>query len=358
MLEKTPNKCNNLLIEKHQSFNGNIEYILEIKELRELIDAFINLGRDIKYKDKTNLHKKCKIFFDWYIGYVDSILKGKKYDNNKIAEIIFLDQLKNEQHFIEYLKKSLFVSKEYIEYLKKSIKIKYVHRYKEVISSLYCDLEWLIAKVEYYINKFSNEIVITSGRRPNLSTRDISSSINDLFFIEEYDKIDNLYLRDLKPVVMFQIRQLLEIYGKNLIGYNLILDGNGIPIKKFTQVAWEFIKKEVKKKNSRIELPFNIDMIMEINRWTNSFVHSTYIYSSYIQFFAINCIRDLFKNTKIIELYNGKSEYCIEYGSIKIENYNSLKQDFEKYLNDKHKGGTIKIDWKDIDNVGAHIASL
>ena len=358
MLEKTPNKCNNLLIVKHQSFNGNIEYILEIKELRELIDAFINLGKDIKYKDKTNLYKKHNIFFDWYIDYVDSILKGKKYDNNKIAEIIFLDQLKNEQHFIEYLKKSLFVSKEYIEYLKKSIKIKYVHRYKEVISSLYCDLEWLIAKVEYYINKFSNEIVITSGRRPYLSTRDISSSINDLFFIEEYDKIDNLYLRDLKPVVMFQIRQLLEIYGKNLIGYNLILDGNGIPIKKFTQVAWEFIKKEVKKKNSRIELPFNIDMIMEINRWTNSFVHSTCIYSSYIQFFAINCIRDLFKNTKIIELYNGKSEYCIEYGSIKIENYNSLKQDFEKYLNDKHKGGTIKIDWKDIDNVGAHIASL
>ena len=358
MLKKTPNKDNNLVIVKHQSFNGNIEYILEIKELRELIDAFINLGRDIKYKNKTNLHKKCKIFFDWYIGYVDSILKGKKYDNNKIAEIIFLDQLKNEQHFIEYLKKSLFVSKEYIEYLKKSIKIKYVHRYKEVISSLYCDLEWLIAKVEYYINKFSNKIVITSGRRPNLSTRDISSSINDLFFIEEYDKIDNLYLRDLKPVVMFQIRQLLEIYGKNLIGYNSILDENGIPIKKFTQVAWEFIKKEVKKKNSRIELPFNIDMIMEINRWTNSFVHSTCIYSSYIQFFAINCIRDLFKNTKIIELYNGKSEYCIEYGSIKIENYNSLKQDFEKYLNDKHKGGTIKIDWKDIDNVGAYIASL
>jgi hypothetical protein len=358
MLKKTPNKDNNLVIVKHQSFDGNIEYILEVKELRELKDAFVNLGKDIKYKDKTNLYKKCNTFFDWYINYVDSILKGKKYDNDKIAEIIFLDQLENKKHFTEYLKKSLFISKEYIEYLKNSIKTKYVHRYKEVISSLHCDLEWLIAKVEFHINKYPNRIVITSGRRPYLSTYDISSSINDLFFIEEYDKIDDLYLRDLKPVVMFQIRQLLEIYGKNLIGYNSILDGNGIPIKKFTQVAWEFIKKEVKNKSSRIELPFNIDMIMEINRWANSFVHSTYIYSSYIQFFAINCIKDLFKDTKIIELYNGKSKYCIEYGSIKIENYNSLKQDFEKYLNDKHKGGTIKIDWKDIDNVGAHIASL
>ena len=338
MLKKTPNKDNNLVIVKHQSFDGNIEYILEVKELRELKDAFVNLGKDIKYKDKTNLYKKCNTFFDWYINYVDSILKGKKYDNDKIAEIIFLDQLENKKHFTEYLKKSLFISKEYIEYLKNSIKTKYVHRYKEVISSLHCDLEWLIAKVEFHINKYPNRIVITSGRRPYLSTYDISSSINDLFFIEEYDKIDDLYLRDLKPVV--------------------ILDGNGIPIKKFTQVAWEFIKKEVKNKSSRIELPFNIDMIMEINRWANSFVHSTYIYSSYIQFFAINCIKDLFKDTKIIELYNGKSKYCIEYGSIKIENYNSLKQDFEKYLNDKHKGGTIKIDWKDIDNVGAHIASL
>ena len=60
MLEKTLNKCNNLLIVKHQSFNGNIEYILEVKELRELIDAFGNLRKDIKYKDKANLYKKCQ----------------------------------------------------------------------------------------------------------------------------------------------------------------------------------------------------------------------------------------------------------------------------------------------------------
>lgn len=196
------------------------------------------------------------------------------------------------------------------------------------------------------------------GRNHYLSVSDIYSSIKELFFIEKSNGIEDLYLRDLKPVVMFQIRQLLEIYGKNLIGYNLILDENGVPIKKFTQIAWEFIKKEVKDKNSRIEIPFDIDVIISLNKWTNTFVHTTYLDNDYIQFFAINCIRDLFKNSRIIKLYNGKSEDCIEYGSIKIENYNSLKQDFEKYLNDKHKGGTIKIDWKDIDNVGAHIASL
>ena len=355
-MKKTPNKHKNLYIVENDI--GNCNYI-EIEELEKLKKSYDNFHSDkSNCKKKRTFFKDTKNFFDWYISYVDLILKGKKYDNDKIAEIIFLEQSKNEQHFIEYLRKSLFISKEYIEYLKNSIKNKYIHRYKEVISSLYCDLEWLIVKVESHINKYPNKIVITSGRRPYLNTYDIFSSINNLFFIEEYDKIDDLYLRDLKPVDMFQIRQLLEIYGKNLIGYNSILDKNSTPIKKFTQVAWEFIKIEVKKKNSRIELPFNIDMIMEINSWANSFVHSTYIYSSYIQFFAINCIRDLFKYTGIIKLYDGKSKRCIEYGSIKIENYNSLKQDFEKYLNNKHKGGTIKIDWKDIDKVGAHIASL
>ena len=251
----------------------------------------------------------------------------------------------------------LFISKEYIEYLKNSIKNKYIHRYKEVISSLYCDLEWLIVKVESHINKYPNKIVITSGRRPYLNTYDIFSSINNLFFIEEYDKIDDLYLRDLKPVVMFQIRQLLEIYGKNLIGYNSILDKNSTPIKKFTQVAWEFIKIEVKNKNSRIEIPFDIDVIISLNKWTNSFVHSTYLDNDYIQFFAINCIRDLFKQGEKGVFYNNMWHSNINYGAVKINDYESLRNDFEEYLNNKHSNTNFQIIWKELKDVGAHIIS-
>ena len=335
----------------------NCKYI-EIEELEKLKKSYDNF-----HSDKSNCKKKrtffedTKNFFDWYISYVDLILKGKKYNNDKIAEIIFLEQLKNEQHFIEYLKKCLFISKQYVEYLKSNIKQKNINRYEHSITNLRIDLERIITYWEFFPYNEVEKICLRSGRRKNLIPYEIYSSIKELFFIEEYDKIDDLYLRDLKPVVMFQIRQLLEIYGKNLIGYNLILDGNGIPIKKFTQVAWEFIKTEVKKKNSRIELPFNIDMIMEINSWANSFVHSTYIYSSYIQFFAINCIRDLFKQDKDGVFYNNEWHSNANYGAVKINNYESLRKDFEEYLNNKHSNTNFQIIWKELKDVGAHIIS-
>ena len=354
-MKKTPNKHKNLYIVENDI--GNCNYI-EIEELEKLKKSYDNFHSDkSNCKKKRTFFKDTKNFFDWYISYVDLILKGKKYDNDKIAEIIFLEQSKNEQHFIEYLRKSLFISKEYIEYLKNSIKNKYIHRYKEVISSLYCDLEWLIVKVESHINKYPNKIVITSGRRPYLNTYDIFSSINNLFFIEEYDKIDDLYLRDLKPVVMFQIRQLLEIYGKNLIGYNSILDKNSTPIKNFTKVDWEFIKIEVKNKNSRIEIPFDIDVIISLNKWTNSFVHSTYLDNDYIQFFAINCIRDLFKQGEKGVFYNNMWHSNINYGAVKINDYESLRNDFEEYLNNKHSNTNFQIIWKELKDVGAHIIS-
>jgi len=86
-----------------------------------------------------------------------------------------------------------------------------------------------------------------------------------LFSIENVDSIEDISLRDLKPVVMFQIRQLIEIYGKNIIGYRDIKDLSRNPVKKFTQVSWEFLAIEIVKQNSNIKLPFDIRTIICIN---------------------------------------------------------------------------------------------
>lgn len=362
MLEKTLNKCNNLLIV--EDLMENIKYI-EIEELETLWKSysdFFSLKKDLE-SSRKDFFNKCILFFDWYISYVEKIIpKNKEYSSKEICDNIFTSDLKNDRQndrqIEDYLKSHLFISKQYVEYLKSNIKLHNIHKYKHNLINLKIDLEKIITYWEFFSSKDTSKISLMGGRNHYLSVSDIYSSIKELFFIEESDRIEDLYLRDLKPVVMFQIRQLLEIYGKNLIGYDLILDKNGAPIKRFTQIAWEFIKKEVKNDNSRIEIPFDIDVIISLNKWANTFVHTTYLDNDYIQFFAINCIEDLFKNSGIIKLYNGKSKRSTEYGSIKIKKYKSLKKDFEKYLNDKHKSSTIKIDWKDIDNVGAHIASL
>jgi hypothetical protein len=167
-----------------------------------------------------------------------------------------------------------------------------------------------------------------------------------------------LYLRDLKPAVMFHIRQLLEVFGRNLIGYYSIDDKNGNPIKKFTQVAWEFLKEEIKRPTPRIEFPFNLHMILAINNWANSFVHTTHLYNSYIQFYALKTIRVIFSSPSQngIRIHKGtviKKNNCAD---IKITNYNLLKTDFDTYL--KSKMPNISIEWMDIDDVGAYVISL
>ena len=357
MFEKTPNKCNNLLIV--EDLMENIKYI-EIEELETLWKSysdFFSLKKDLE-SSRKDFFDKCILFFDWYISYVEKIIpKNKEYSSKKICDNIFRSSLKNDRQIEDYLKSHLFISKQYVEYLKSNIKLDNIHRYKHNLINLKTDLKEIITYWEFFSSKDTSKISLMGGRNHYLSVSDIYSSIKELFFIEESNGIEDLYLRDLKPVVMFQIRQLLEIYGKNLIGYDLILDEDGAPIKKYTQIAWEFIKKEVKNDNSRIEIPFDIDVIISLNKWANTFVHTTYLDNDYIQFFAINCIRDLFKQGEKGVFYNNMWYSNINYGAVKINNYESLRNDFEEYLNNKHSNTNFQIIWKELKDVGAHIIS-
>lgn len=355
-MKKTPNKHKNLYIVENNIENCKYIEIEKLEKLKESYNNFYSNKSD--NKQKRTFFKDTKNFFDWYISYVEKIIpKNKVYSSKKICDNIFRKKHKNENQERDYLKSHLFISKQYVEYLKSNIKQKNIHRYKHSITNLRIDLERIITYWEFFPYNDKDKICLRSSRRKNLIPYEIYSSINDLFFIEKHNKIEDLYLRDLKPVVMFQIRQLLEIYGKNLIGYNSILDENGNQIKKFTQIAWAFIKKDVKKNDSKIEIPFDIDVIISLNKWANSFVHSTYLDNDYIQFFAINCIRDLFKQDKDGVFYNSEWHYNINYGAVKINNYESLRKDFEEYLNNKHSNTNFQIIWKELKDVGAHIIS-
>jgi hypothetical protein len=86
-------------------------------------------------------------------------------------------------------------------------------------------------------------------------------------------------------------------------------------------------------------------------------VHSTYLYSSYVQFFALKTIGVLFASkTKGIKIYTGRSLRKFDCADIKITDYNSLKTDFENTLTSRMPG--IVIDWMNVDKVGAYIISL
>lgn len=331
--------------------------VLEIKELNKLRNSqhkFDQNRTDIvlrkEYFDNTVL------FFDWYINYCNVILNGKTFKEKQIAEYIFRENFKSERQLKLWFLKSIYISKQYVEYLNSKVLEKDIHKYSHSLSSLETDLEWLIASFEVRCKKTVTKISLNSGRRKNLSPTDIYSAARTLFYIEEFDNIEDLYLRDLKPAVMFQIRQLLEIFGKNIIGYYSILDKDGNSVKKFTQIAWDFIKEEIKKSDSKIEFPFDVHMILAINNWTNSFVHTTHIHSSYIQFFALKTINVLFHSkAKGIKIYTGKIQNKFDCADIKISNYNQLKIEFENYL--QNRMSDITVEWMETKYVGAYIIS-
>ena len=334
--------------------DSNILDISELKQLRTDQNSFTLNKADTSLRKKY--FESTVAFFDWYIDYVSKFLKSKTYSDKQISECVFRKTYKSESEWKEYLLKSVYISKLYVEYLRTKILETNIHTYHHTIISLEIDLEWLIASFEVQYKKKADNISLNSGRRKNLSPTDIYSAARTLFYIEEFDNIEDLYLRDLKPVVMFQIRQLLEIFGKNLIGYISINDKDGNAIKKFTQIAWDFICEEVKKPNTRIQFPFDVHMILSINSWSNSFVHTTYIYSSYIQFYALKIIGVLFSSkTKGIKIYNGRTVSKFDIADIKITNYNSLKTDFETMLRSRMED--IEVEWLETEKVGAYIIS-
>jgi hypothetical protein len=333
------------------------KHVLYVPELNNLSSSYAAYNSNrVDETTKVKFYTDLNEFFNWYISYCDHILKGKKYDDKIVAEFVFRDTIATEREWKDFLLKSIYISKEYIEYLSSKITKENIGKYRHTITDLKIDLEELIVGFEVGYKKTIDEASLTSGRRKDLTPSDLFSAARELFFIEEAD-VQDLYLRDLKPVVMFQIRQLLEVYGRNIIGYHSIVDTSGNPIKKFTQIAWDFIKEETKKNNSRIQLPFNLHTILEINTWANSFVHSTFLYSSYIQFFALKAIGVLFRsNTSGIKIYNGKTLSHTFVADIKITEYNSLKVDFENYL--KSKIPNLVVEWLDITKVGAYVISV
>ncbi len=315
----------------------------------------------MKYNDKANnceYYKATINSFNKYILYCEKILNGKFYSDKMICENIFREKINSKHKFEEYLHKSIYISMDYVKYLKETVNEENIHIYRHTLMCLRIDLEWLIANFEKYWLKSADGIIFTNERKKNLNPSELYFAAKALFFIEENKNIQDLYLRGLKPAAMFYIRQLIEVYGRNILGYHSIEDEKGNLKKQFTQYAWKFIKEELKKDNPRIELPFDIDIVLSINKWANSFVHSTYLYNSYIQFYALKMVKMLFDSKrKKIRVYNGRLVEKSECSDIRITNYESLKSDFEKKLKEISKAEVI-VNWMKVDDVGAYIISL
>jgi hypothetical protein len=274
-----------------------------------------------------------------------------------VVAAIFRLEFRTLNHELEFIRKSIYVSKAYAEHLFGSVSDKNIHRYQHTLTDLGIDLEELIINYEVKIRKSVSCGQLNSGRRRDLSPLDLWSAARTMFMIEERDGVEELYLRDVKPVVSFQIRQIIEIFGKDILGYYEIRNRNGTVNKRVSHEAWKFITEEVKRSDTRITLPFQVDLINHVSDWANNFVHTTYLYSSYIQFYALDVVSLLFKEPIVgIMTFDGKKKKLSGVAAIEIRNYFGLKQDFETYERKKVKG--VNVEWLDPSQVRAYIINL
>lgn len=347
------------MIEFKEFSNGTENYKVLI--MREW-DAVIKYQNHPKTTKARKAYKnKVDAFLDWYIDYADTILPAKDYKIQTILPILLsLKPLKSTTNLISHFRFRLFLIREYIRHIKDVLDYSNVDRYNNEITALGCEIDLCICSFNGLRDR-STKYMLHTGTYNSLSVLDIFTATNELLYIEEASDISDIYLRDLKPNVIFQIRQFIEILGRRIVGYIDIKNSQtGDSIHKFTQIAWEFIESKNNTSNWNIVLPLDQSHITRINKWSNRFVHSGAFTPTYIQIYLHKILSSLMRPpTQSVTIYDGTKKLSILFGDIRISGYNNLKSDFQSYIDSKMSGpGKANVIWDSLDKVHAYIISL
>ena len=332
--------------------------IMVISERDNLLNALRAFEKNkVGSKEQDDLFCTLCAYVDYLIGYCNNVFNGKTYSFDHVIPQLFELGEMNEQQWKQFLRCSLYALLQYMECLKKyKLNRNHVHLYGELIPTIVCDAEWLLANYEVTCIKSAADIELTCGSSRVLTPMHLKWAMNELFFVDVVDDLSKFDKRDIKPNVMFIMRQLLETLGNNLIGFRSINDVHGKPIHKFTQVAWDYLTQS-KVVAQCVTLPCNISTVLKVSRWTNSFIHARYLHTSYMQFYALDFMNFLMTPPKSgVSCIKGSNYFCTMYGDFRVEKYNLLKADFEAFIKKGHPQAVIN--WMPEDEVGAYIISL
>lgn len=309
---------------------------------------------------KKKLWKSFNEFSKSFLSYTDATLKNKSFTHRQIADYLFLSKFNTLNQYQDYLKRCLFSANSYLTHLSEKINNDNIIKYIDTLHMIAIDFEELVASIEVNLNSTATTISLRSGRSKFKKLTDIWGIARNLFFIEDLKSVHDLHLYDIKPFSVFAIRQTIEQYGKEVLGYTSITDPHGNFSKKHLYSSWEFIKLELSKPTPRITLPFDIEVMLKIEKWSHRFVHAGYYADCFVIWQALDMMRELFKSDrKAKRIHTGQSSLRM-FGDVLITNYNSLKADFTIHLNSSISDPTkhVIVNWVNINNVGPYIISI
>ncbi|MCZ2129801.1 MAG: hypothetical protein LC109_05975 [Bacteroidia bacterium] len=292
--------------------------------------SLIQFTNDLNCNNATTATKFAafQTFYTYFDQLKLAVLSTQTYTDKQLSEHIFKRQWKDNQAEMIF-KKHLFAAHNTLTRLSTKITVANFTDYEFLLKMLAYDLYSIVAYAESnYRNVTLN---YQMGSRPDQSAREIYDISSTLFYIGSINPA-NFYLREIIPVSIFLIRQTIEVYGKRLLGYTSITDEQGNRVRSVsTQVAWDFIKNEMKKTTPRITLPTHIDIIKVTEEWTNYYVHTGNIPDIYLIENALHFIEPLiYPQNGTNRNYKNSIRFA---GTSSIDSYESLKTDFVDFIN-------------------------
>ena len=330
--------------------------IAEIRAVSKSGDAYFKNTADLTLQQQ--LFADLTAFLAYFISYADGVFKGRAYSFDHVAPQLFVTKFKSDQQYKQYLRSSLYAAKLYAEQLQNELKAPDMINCKEFIYIIMSDYEWLLA--EYETVCCGNCVTgLTFYSRRSMNVMDLKWGAKQLMFLEQTQALARVDFRNIKPIVMFAVRQTVEVLGKNLVGFEEIDDKDGHPIHQFTQVAWTFLHEMEKQGKILVQLPMKAATVEALNSWTNSYVHKPFIYASYVQFYALDLLYELSQPSQTaIVCFDGKSRQSVDFGCFNIPSFSQLKQEFEAYLHQVRPNLTFTIKWLNPQEVGAYVLAL
>lgn len=175
------------------------------------------------------------------------------------------------------------------------------------------------------------------GRRDSIENMDFRFAINALCWLDVMDSIDGLPFRELRPSAVILMRQAFEMTWRNIIGYQVVVDQYGYPMKQFTQVGWKFISNFKRKDRDTkisggtnnswsISLPIPIKILNLVNSWCNAYTHNPSIPPFYVEWYVLEIFWSLSKPSSSGRVWTA------EHGAIHINGFKALRKEFELYV--------------------------
>lgn len=333
----------------------NYIFVPAIDNLQPMMADFRK--RTASDEGKRQVNELFHAYLNWVEAYCEQSLHGRTFQDTQLVPHLFDVESEWDDAKIKY---ALFAILNYVKVLKEEINVDDADEYQELILTCVHDFEKVIIMNEIFVKKSMKNLRPLHWAYPIIDSWNMMQACKQQVFVEWSVKNHGLDYRYIRPNSVATIRFLIEKVGRDMLGFKEIVDENGIFQKQFTQVTWNYLQQAPPAIRNSVHINVDMNIVFELNKWANVFVHSGIIQPIYLQFYAQKIMMELMKPaTGVIKTILGDVSADITRPDIMIDNYMALKADFESYV--QSTAGTSSkvytVKWMDESQVRSYILS-